>query len=67
MYSYDRLPNFKSYRLRWLNVHKNYMTVPAALKELEKIEMTRVNGGKYLLEYALTRNQKQIFQALGLS
>ena len=43
------------------------MTVPAALKELEKIEMTRVNGGKYLLEYALTRNQKQIFQALGLS
>ncbi len=63
----NRFYNLLKEELRRLNVRKNYMTVPAALKELEKIEMTRVNGGKYLLEYALTRNQKQIFQALGLS
>ena len=50
-----------------LNVRKNYMTVPAAVKELEKIELVRVNSGRYQLDHAVTRNQEQIRRAFGLT
>lgn len=50
-----------------LNVRKNYMTVPAAVKELEKIELVRVNSGRYQLDHAVTRNQEQILRAFGLT
>ena len=43
------------------------MTVPAALRELGKLEMTKRNGKRYLMDYALTRTQKQIFQSFGLN
>lgn len=38
-----------------------------AIRELDKMEMTRLNGGHYLLDNALTKNQKIIFQSFGLS
>ena len=45
---------------------KNYMTVPAALKELEKIEMVRQLDNVYRLDHAVTANQKTILNAFGL-
>lgn len=44
----------------------NYMTVPAAIRELEKIEMVRLGDGVYRLEHAVTATQKEILSAFGL-
>ena len=44
----------------------NYMTVPTALKELEKIEMVRQLDNVYRLDHAVTANQKTILNAFGL-
>jgi transposase len=44
----------------------NFMTVPAALKELDKIEMVRQYDGVYRLDHALTKTQKTILKAFGL-
>lgn len=45
----------------------NYMTVPASLKELEKIEMLRQPNGKYVLDYSITATQSKILSAFGLN
>ena len=45
----------------------NFMTVPAALKELEKIEMVRQYDGVYRLDHAVTKTQKTILNAVGLN
>ena len=44
----------------------NYMTVPAALRELEKIVMIRQLDGNYRLDHAVTKTQKTILSAFGL-
>lgn len=44
----------------------NYMTVPAALKELEKIEMIRHMDNIYRLDHAVTATQKTILKAFGV-
>ncbi len=44
----------------------NYMTVPAAMRELEKIEMIRGGDGVYRLDHAVTATQKEILRAFGL-
>ncbi len=44
----------------------NYMTVPAALKELEKIEMIKEADGTYRLDHAITATQKTILGAFGV-
>lgn len=44
----------------------NYMTVPAAIRELEKIEMIRQGDGIYRLDHAVTATQKAILSAFGL-
>lgn len=44
----------------------NYMTVPAALKELEKIEMIRQLDNVYRLDHAVTATQKTILKAFGV-
>lgn len=41
----------------------NYMTVPAAIRELEKIEIVRFNRSRYVLDHALTATQKAILKA----
>lgn len=41
----------------------NYMNVPAAIKELEKIEMIRQTSGEYRLDHAVTATQKAILKA----
>ena len=44
----------------------NYMTVPAAICELEKIEMVRLTDNKYRLDHAVTATQKTILKAFGM-
>lgn len=45
----------------------NCSIVPAALRELEKIEMTRYHDGIYSLDHAVTKKQKEILSAFGIS
>ena len=40
------------------------MNVPAAIKELEKIEMIRQTSGEYRLDHAVTATQKAILRHL---
>jgi transposase len=46
---------------------QNYMTVPAALKELEKIEMLKGADNEYNLDYAITATQKAILKAFDMT
>ena len=54
-------------RMKEIHKKKNYMTVPAALKELDKIELIRQVDGVYRLDHALTATQKDILQAFNLT
>jgi len=45
----------------------NFMTVPAALRELEKMEMIRQTDGNYRLAHAVTATQKQILKAFDMT
>jgi transposase len=45
----------------------NYMTVPAAIRELEKIELTRQTDNIYRLDHAVTATQKKILNAFGMT
>lgn len=49
-----------------LNKCPNYMTVPAAIKELEKIEMSRQLDNIYRLDHAVTATQKTILKSFGM-
>lgn len=44
----------------------NYLTVPAAVRELEKIEMTRHLDKVYRLDHAVTKTQSVILSAFGI-
>ena len=54
-------------RMKELHKKKNYMTVPAALKELDKIELVRQADGVYRQDHAVTATQKEILQAFNLT
>ena len=54
-------------RMKDMKKKKNYMTVPAAIKELDKIEMVRQADGVYRLDHAVTATQKDILQAFNVS
>ena len=45
----------------------NFMTVPAALRELDKIEMIKGADNEYRLDHAVTAAQKVILNAFGLT
>lgn len=47
-------------------IKPNYATVPAAIRELEKIEMARNYDGIYRLDHAVTKKQKDILKCFGL-
>ncbi|MBR6614516.1 MAG: transposase [Lachnospiraceae bacterium] len=49
-----------------LDSRPNYMTVPAAIRELEKIEMVRLTDNRYRLDHAVTATQKTILKAFGM-
>ena len=44
----------------------NFMTVPAVIRELEKIELIRGFDRKYLLDHAVTKTQKMILKAFDM-
>lgn len=46
-----------------LDKKPNFMTVPAAIRELDKIEMVRQTDGRYRLDHAVTAAQKTILKA----
>ena len=50
-----------------LESRQNYMDVPAAIRELEKIEMIRGMDGVYRLDHAITAAQKTILGAFGMN
>jgi len=45
---------------------QNYMTVPDALRELEKIEMVRLTDNRYRLDHAVTAVQKTVLKAFNI-
>lgn len=51
---------------RRVNKHINYMSVPAAIKELEKIEIVRQADGIYRLDHALTAKQKALLKCFNI-
>ena len=44
----------------------NYLTVPAAIRELQKTEMTRQLDKVYRIDHAVTKTQKVILSSFGL-
>ena len=63
----QRFYNLLKNEVKKLPVKKNYMTVPAALGELKKIYLTRVNNSVYQLDQPLTKTQQTILKAFGLT
>ena len=63
----NRIYNLLKETMLRIEAKYNYMTVPAALRELEKIEMVRRNKGQYKLDHAVTKKQKVILSSFGLS
>ena len=52
--------------LETMDKKPNWMNVPAAIRELEKIELVRLPDGLYRQDYALTATQKTILAAFGI-
>ena len=50
-----------------METRQNYLTVPAAIRELEKIEMVRRSNGQYRLDHAVTKRQRTILSAFGMN
>ena len=44
----------------------DYMTVPAAMRELEKIEMLRLTENIYRMDHAVTKIENTILEAVGI-
>ena len=63
----NRMYNYLKDALKEMAKKPNYMTVPAAIRELDKIEMARQLDGRYRLDHAITATQKVILKAFGLS
>ena len=62
----NRIYNLLKEQMIRLESKQKYMTVPAAIRELEKIEMVRRNSGVYKLDHAVTKTQKIILSSFGL-
>jgi len=62
----NRIYNLLKEQMLRMEAKQKYMTVPAAIRELEKIEMVRRNGRTYKLDPAITKTQKIILSSFGL-
>ena len=63
----NRIYNLLKELMLRMETNPNYLTVPAAIRELEKIEMVRRNNGTYRLDHAVSKKQKVILSSFGLS
>lgn len=62
----NRMYNLLKETMLRLESNPNYLTVPAAIRELEKIEMIRRNNGHYRLDHAVSKRQKVILGSFGM-
>ena len=62
----NRMYNLLKDRLLKMETRQNYLTVPASIRELEKIEMVRRNNGQYRLDHAVSKRQRTILSAFGM-
>lgn len=62
----NRIYNLLREEMQRIETKPNYLTVPAAIRELEKIEMVRWDKKNYRLDHAVTKKQKDILAAFGL-
>lgn len=62
----NRIYNCLKDEMRGMEKRPNYMTVPAALRELEKIEMVRLTDNRYRLDHAVTAVQKTVLKAFNI-
>ncbi len=62
----NRIYNLLKEQMIRSNKKFNFMTVPAAISELEKIEMVRINNGNYKLDHAVTKTQRIILSSFGM-
>ena len=63
----NKLYTYLKQEMGRLDKKENFMTVPAALRELEKIEMIRQADGHYRLDHAVTATQKKVLRAFGMT
>lgn len=63
----NRLYTYLKEQMKRNNKNDNFMTVPAAVRELEKIEMIRQSDGNYRMDHAVTATQKEILKAFDLT
>ena len=63
----NRIYNLLKEELLRTRTRNKHLTVPAALKELDKMELVRMPSGKYRLHHAITKNQRTILSAFGIS
>ena len=63
----NRMYNYLKDAMKEMANKPNYMTVPAAIRELDKIEMDRQLDGIHRLDHAVTAKQKTILKAFGLT
>lgn len=63
----NRMYNNLQDEMKTLAKKPNYMSVPAAIRELDKIEMSRQLDGVYRFDHAITATQKAILNAFGMT
>ena len=63
----NRMYNYLREEKKKMAKKPNYMTVPAAIRELDKIEMARQLDGVYRFDHAITATQKTILKAFGMT
>ena len=63
----NRMYNYLKDAMKEMAKKPNYMTVPTAIRELDKIEMARQLDGVYRMDHAITATQKTILKAFGLT
>ena len=62
----NRIYNLLKEQMLRMEAKQKCKTVSAAIRELEKIEMVRRNGGTYKIDHAVTKTQKIILNSFGL-
>lgn len=62
----NRMYTLLKSEMKKLDKKPNFMTVPAAIRELEKVEMIRMTDGVYRMDHAVTATQKVILNAFGI-
>ncbi|MCD7818476.1 MAG: hypothetical protein LUH07_05450 [Lachnospiraceae bacterium] len=63
----NRMYNYRKDAVKEMDSKLNYMMVPTAIRELDKIEMARQLDGVYRLDHAVIATQKKILKAFGIT